>query len=139
MNKVFVDTAYWIAHTNPKDRWHWAARRARRSLGTVRLVTTEEVLSEFLTAFSKHGAHLRDAAARIVDEIVANPDIDTIPQSHDSFAKALDLFRKRSDKGYSMQDCASMNAMKAKGISKVLSSDRHFEQEGFIILMTAAA
>ena len=133
--KVFVDTAYWIARTNPKDRWHYAARRAMRGLGKVRLVTTEEVLSEFLTGFSKRGAYLRDAAARIVDEITRNPDIEVLPQSHESFTTALELFRQRSDKGYSMQDCASMHAMRTLGISEVLSSDLHFEQEGFTALV----
>ena len=39
------------------------------------------------------------------------------------------------DKGYSLQDCVSMNVMESEGINHVLTNDRHFEQEGFVVLM----
>jgi uncharacterized protein len=37
----------------------------------------------------------------------------------------------RLDKGYSLKDCISMHTMRQRGISEVLTNDRHFEQEGF--------
>ena len=53
MRTVFADTFYWIAFADPKDAWRQAALNARASLGTVELVTTEEVLVEFLSALSR--------------------------------------------------------------------------------------
>ena len=47
----------------------------------------------------------------------------------------LARYERRLDKGYSLQDCVSMNVMEAEGITGVLTSDHHFEQEGFTILM----
>jgi predicted nucleic acid-binding protein len=54
-----------------------------------------------------------------------------IPQSRESFLAGLQLYRARPDKGYSLVDCISMQAMRKEGLSEVLTNDRHFEQEGF--------
>jgi predicted nucleic acid-binding protein len=48
MRRIFVDTLYWIAITNPKDQWHQAAEKASRTLVGCHLVTTAEVLTEVL-------------------------------------------------------------------------------------------
>ena len=54
MEKVFADTVYWVATINRKDQWAGAARVAKNQLGKqTLLVTTDEVLAEVLTAFSK--------------------------------------------------------------------------------------
>ena len=137
MNVVFVDAAYWIATANPNDQWHDVAERAREKLGDARLVTTDEVLAEFLTALSKFGPDLRTRAARTVGEIIANPNVEVIPQTRDSFLKGLELYKQRNDKSYSLQDCISMNVMASRSIVEVLTSDLNFEQEGFTILMNS--
>lgn len=135
MKTVFADAAYWIAMANPKDQWHNAARRARAELGDALLVTTDETLTEFLTALSKRGSNLRDRSARTVRAIIANPNVKVIPQTRDSFSKGLERYEQRNDKSYSLQDCIIMNAMEAETITDILTSDRHFQQEGFTILM----
>jgi predicted nucleic acid-binding protein len=38
------------------------------------------------------------------------------------------------DKGYSLIDCGSMLALRALGVSEVLTNDHHFTQERFAIL-----
>ena len=35
-----------------------------------------------------------------------------------------------------MQDCISFVAMENENITDVLTGDHHFEQEGFVVLMT---
>ena len=49
--------------------------------------------------------------------------------------EGLNLYKKRSDKEYSLQDCISMVVMRKESITEILTSDHHFEQEGFTILM----
>jgi len=98
-------------------------------------VTTDEVLSEFLTALSSGGPQVRTRAVNTVRRILANADITVITQSHDSFLKALDRYSSRTDKQYSLTDCSSMNAMAAVGITEALTDDHHFEQEGFTVLI----
>ncbi len=135
MNTVFVDTVYWIAVARPNDQWRDSAKRARATLGEVLLLTTDEILSEFLAALSEGGEHLRRRAAQMVRKILANPNVKVLAQSRDSFLRGVELYEQRPDKGYSLTDCISMNAMRSQSISKILTNDHHFEQEGFEVLM----
>ena len=135
MNAVFVDAAYLIAVFRPDDQWNESALEARRLLGAVALVTTDEVLTEFLTALSRGGSALRKAAAEAVTEMLEDSALTVVPQSRQSFLDGMARYRQRLDKGYSLQDCISMNVMEAEGITEVLTSDGNFEQEGFAVLM----
>lgn len=135
MKAVFADTSYWIAIINPRDSWAQEARDAKAKLGPAILVTTDEVLSEFLSAFSRSGPRIRELATQSVRAILANPNVKVLPQSRESFVKGLNLYEQRQDKDYSLTDCASMNAMRSQRIEQVLTHDHHFEQEGFEILL----
>ncbi len=135
MRKVFADTLYWIATVKPTDPYGPAAREARRAIGPCLLVTTDEVLAEFVTAFSKSGSNMRARAVRTARDILDSAAVTVIAQSRQSFLRALDRFSQRPDKEYSLTDCSSMNAMDAEGITDVLTHDHHFEQEGYKILI----
>ena len=135
MKTIFADAVYWIAIANPKDSWHNPARAANERVGKARIVTTEEVLVEFLTYMRKAPA-LRRTAVKMVRAVSSNPNIKVFPQSRDSFQKGLALYDARGDKQYSLQDCVSMNVMKSESITEILTNDHHFEQEGFTVLMT---
>ena len=50
------------------------------------------------------------------------------------FDAALALYETRPDKEYSLIDCRSMVALRALGVTEVLTNDHHFTQEGFTIL-----
>ena len=133
--KVFVDTAYWIAILNPDDQLAGSASAAHHKLGETVLVTTEEILTEFLNAFCSKGTGLRDRALDMVLKILSSPKIQLIEQSHDSFLQGLELYVRRSDKGYNFSDCISMATMRRLQIPEVLTADRHFRQEGFTTLL----
>jgi predicted nucleic acid-binding protein len=135
MRKVFADTLYWVAIVKPNDSHQQAAVEARQALGPCLLVTTDDVLHEFVTAFSKSGPTLRDRAVRIVKELIDTAGVKVIAQSRESFLQALERFSQRPDKEYSLTDCSSMNAMDAEEIKDVLTSDHHFRQEGYNILI----
>jgi len=130
MKSVFADTLYWVAIARPNDSWRQAAEQARQSLGEVQLVTTDEVLSEFLTAMSHGGGEVRRRAVETVRQIQASPDVTVIAQSRDTFLAAIDRYAAREDKQYSLTDCSSMNAMQASGIREVLTNDHHFRSRG---------
>jgi len=132
---VFADTLYWGAVLHPLDQYRAQVVRTRRALVEVRLVTTEEVLTELLDGLAQRGTHLREAAARAVRTILRDRRVTVHPQSHDSFLAGLRLYEERKDKGYSLVDCISMATMRAEGISEVLTNDRHFTQEGFTIVL----
>ena len=135
MRTVFADTLYWVAVFKPGDQWNEPAKRARNALGNALLITTDEVLTEFLTVLSKGGNSIRIKAVKAVRAILDNPNIKVIPQTRDSFLRGLELYEQRSDKEYSLPDCISMNAMRSESVSEVLTNDTHFAQEGFTVLI----
>lgn len=94
------------------------------------VVTSDEVLTEFLT-YCAGNPLLRKAAGAAVLDLQRDPDIRILAQDHQSFQDGLRLYNARPDKAYSLTDCISMEAMRREGIVQVLTNDRHFEQEGF--------
>jgi predicted nucleic acid-binding protein len=80
MKRVFADSLYWIAHSHPRDQHHAAALRLSHALQKAEIVTTDEVLSEFLTALRRN-RQLRTLAAMQADSVMADPSILVRPQN----------------------------------------------------------
>ena len=131
---LFADTFYWVALLNHRDPFYIRVAALSRTLGATRLVTTDEVLTEVLNWFSRSGPLWRGRAAALIHSLRSNPSVDVLPQTRADFDAALALYEARPDKGYSLTDCRSMVALRALGISEVLTNDHHFTQEGFTIL-----
>lgn len=131
---VFADTFYWLALARPRDSWHASAWAWAQANTDSRLVTTDDVLVEFLNALAGSGPLGRAYAARTVHDIRNDPQVDVLSQTRADFDAALAFYEARLDKGYSLTDCRSMNALRGLGVSEVLTNDHHFTQEGFTIL-----
>ncbi len=137
MRKVLADTFYWIALTNPADPYYRDVIARRDEIADARILTTDAVLSEFLTFFAGD-KRLRDRAGRTVQALLEDPDSRVIPESRQTFLAGLELYRARPDKGYSLTDCVSMRTMSREGLTDVLNNDRHFGQEGFRVLFRSS-
>ncbi|NOZ39213.1 MAG: type II toxin-antitoxin system VapC family toxin [Planctomycetes bacterium] len=135
MTPVFADTLYWVALVRPNDPWRDAANQAFLAITNAEIVTTDEVLIEFLSSMSKGSAVIRQTAVQVVQTILADPGVRVIAQTHEGFMAGLSLFESRPDKQYSLTDCISMDVMKSEGIRAVLTNDHHFAQEGFQVLI----
>jgi predicted nucleic acid-binding protein len=131
---VFADTNYWVALISPNDQWRGPAHAAAASLRDVRLVTTEVILIEVLNFFAKHGQEARLRAASATEEILSSADTEVVRHTHGRLFSGLALYKARADKGYSLTDCISMNTMRERNITEVLTHDQHFTQEGFSVL-----
>lgn len=131
---LFADAFYWIALAFPRDAHHANVSSFSRTLGAVRVLTTDDVLSEVLTHFCCYGVYWRKKAAALVHQVRGDPQVDVLPQTRAAFDESLALYESRPDKEYSLTDCRSMVALRAAGVSEVLSNDHHFRQEGFTIL-----
>ena len=134
MNQIFADSFYWIASTHPADNWHQGVRAFTATLKQVQIVTTDEVLVEVLTFFSIRGSQMRQQAVQLVRRATIDSKIQIVPQTRESFLTGVALYDARPDKEYSLTDCISMNTMHELEITEVLTHDRHFTQEGFVIL-----
>lgn len=130
MTEVLADAFYWIALANPADQWHDAVKKYSQLNPAVRLITTQEVLTEFLNFYAKAGNYRRKIVAAMCQQVLVHPNITVISQSNDSFWRGFDLYRQREDKGYSLTDCISMVICHGHGLQQVLTNDHHFRQEG---------
>lgn len=135
MTRIFVDTLYWVAIFNPRDQWHARALEVEAALRGGSFLTTEAVLIEVLNYFSGYGPPARRQAAAVVRDVLNDASVETIPQTTDEFLSGLVLYESRLDKGYSLTDCISMNVLREREITDVLTHDNHFVQEGFKILL----
>ena len=76
MNAVFADTFYWIALTYPEDAFHVKAVGFDTLLDRSLIITTEEILIEFLTFFGGQGPFLRTKALAVTRYILsAKPSV----------------------------------------------------------------
>jgi len=105
---------------------------ARSDLQTI--YTTEDCLVEFFDFYCEgspfHRRRVVDFSAKIYRQLAI-----VIPRNSADLQRAIDLYARRLDKGYSLTDCLSMNAMKDLGLTHVLTRDVHFEQEGFVLAL----
>ncbi len=136
MRMIFADTSYWVALIDGRDQWHEKSTAISKSLGNRLIVTTDEVLTEVLAFFSGYSPKTRQRVLRFVLDLMNNStDVDVVEQSRASFLAGLALYEARPDKNYSLVDCISMQLMKAESLTEALSTDGHFAQEGFTILL----
>jgi len=134
MTALFAGTFYWIALLDSADDAHTRALELISRMGgseRVALVTTDEVLAEYLTFFATAHQQVRRRAFANAQRVLKNPGVRVVPQSHESFLSGMALYGARTDKRYSLTDCISMQTMRREGLTDVLTNDRHFEQEGF--------
>jgi len=131
MTALFADTFYWIALADFTDSAHQRALTLAADRATSQIVTTDEVLTEYLNFFATAPEPFRRRAAHGVERLLTGSVVRVIPQSRDSFRAGLQLYRDRPDKRYSLTDCISMQTMRREGLTEALTNDRHFEQEGF--------
>jgi predicted nucleic acid-binding protein len=93
-------------------------------------VTHSYVLAEFVAL--AHARRLpRMAALTFVSDLVENPDIETVWVDEALHHAAMALLMARPDKTYSLCDAVSFVLMRQRHVTEALTTDRHFEQEGF--------
>jgi predicted nucleic acid-binding protein len=134
-DRVFFDTSGWIAILNKTDRWHRTARDVKRRLvrqHTI-FILTDYIIVEFANGFSK--PPLRAVAINSIRTLIDAPEVEIIRVDAALFDAGLDLFQNRSDKTWSLTDCISFVVMKGLNIAAAFTSDHHFQQAGFSILL----
>jgi predicted nucleic acid-binding protein len=135
MKAVFADTSYWIALLYPPDHLHAKVAAMSHDISTMRLVTSEMVLTELLNTFSNGSPRMRSIVVRAVEDARKGNSVIVSPQTSAQFTKALERYKQSADKNWSLTDCASFQIMETERISAALTHDRHFIQAGFEALL----
>lgn len=129
---IFADTAYYLALLSPRDALHAGAVEASGRI-TGQIVTSAWVMQELADGLAAPPA--RPAFLRLLDTLQADSQVLIVPVDPNLWREALEFYRQRSDKPWSLTDCTSFLLMKRHDIKEALTADHHFEQAGFTALL----
>ncbi|MDB9525077.1 PIN domain-containing protein [Oscillatoria sp. CS-180] len=130
---MLLDTSGLLCYIHRDEPQHQKAVQLMSGDGN-RLLTHSHVLSE-LIALALVRRFPRTKVLEFVVDLVDNPDIETVWVDESLHRKAMQLLTARQDKTYSLCDAVSFILMHQRGMNNALTTDRHFEQEGFIRLL----
>lgn len=135
MKGLFVDTAGWMACADSGDPAHGSACEARDAAleaGTL-LVTTDYVMDETLTLIRiRLGL---PAAKAWWAQVEGSSRLRWEWVGMERAEKARKAFFRFRDKSYSFTDCTSFVVMHELQLKEALTTDRHFRQMGFQVLL----
>lgn len=133
--EVFMDSAGFFALWDAGDACHARSVSLQRHLGTKgrRFLTTDYVVEETATLLLVQ--HSQAAAADFLDSACRSQTLRWEWIDSDRFYSAASLFRRHSDKEWSFTDCCSFVVMRELGIHEAFTTDRHFQQAGFEVLL----
>lgn len=131
MNRVFVDTAAWLALLNTDDVWHSKAVLLRSELAQTNhvFVTTDFVLLEVADALC--APICRKRTADFLQNVHRLKSTEVIALSQSLLQLGVNLYSERLDKDWGLTDCTSFVTMHQQNITLAFTSDKHFEQAGF--------
>lgn len=130
---MLVDTAGLLCYHHKGEKQHLEARtlfeQARYRL------THNYILAEFVPICRVRGLDV-GKALDFVEDLIRNQTLEVFWVTPEIHYQATALLRARPDKNYSLCDAVSFVLMRLKGVREALTTDKHFEQEGFIRLLT---
>jgi predicted nucleic acid-binding protein len=132
---VYVDTAALIALVHKRDSLHERTVAVYKELleRNTRFVTTNAVLLEIGNAFSK-SSH-KPLAISLFHLVNNSESWEVIPADGKWLSGGMKLFQERQDKDWSLTDCIGIAVAETFAVKSVFTSDRHFKQAGFKILL----
>jgi predicted nucleic acid-binding protein len=75
----------------------------------------------------------------LLEALEADPRVEICPMSAELYSRAFQLYRQRPDKEWGLTDCISFIVMSDRGITEALTTDLHFRQMGFRVLLREAS
>ncbi len=133
-NRVFLDASYAIAMVISRDQYHSQALTLSYKLEelSISMVTTRGML-EIGNALSRQ--RFRQEAITLLDYFESDPNVEIVQITDLLYQRAMRLFRDRPDKDWGLTDCVSFIVMQDYGLTSALTSDNHFIQAGFRVLL----
>jgi uncharacterized protein len=136
-NNLFADTSGWASLFDARQPKHSEATQLfiQFRQQQINLVTTNYVIAELVALLHSPLRLPRPQIFQIVDSLKSTDYLEIIHVDLTTDTAAWNLCKSRPDKAWSLVDCTSFVIMQQLGIQTVLTTDRHFEQAGFIRLL----
>jgi predicted nucleic acid-binding protein len=109
-----------VRHERAVVHFESASRRTTHSL----------VLADLIPLSRIRGIPIQ-AMLRFVADLLHDPRTETYWINESHFRSGMALTHARPDKSYSLCDAVSFLLMRERGITEALTTDHHFDQEGF--------
>jgi len=138
MPDLFADTSGWGNLVDPAQPYHLLAAklyRTARQQGR-RVITTNYIIAELVSLMISPLRLPRSSIISFIDDLKVSPFVEVVHIDAALDAAAWQLFKQRPDKGWSLVDCASFVIMQQRHLTDALTTDHHFEQAGFVRLLT---
>ncbi len=129
---LLLDTSGLLCYIHTSESQHADSVKAFDAAHTY--LTHSYVLSEFV-ALAQVRNLPRIESLTFVSDLLEHPDIEVVWVDEDLHQEAVSLLMERMDKTYSLCDAVSFVLMRARGCTEALTTDRHFEQEGFVRIL----
>ena len=97
------------------------------------MVATEYVLIEVGNFFCRQDNRL--LFVEFLPKLLADPGTTIVPAAADLFHRGFALYANRPDKDWSFTDCISFVVMKQRKLPDAVTTDHHFKQAGFRVLL----
>ena len=131
---MLLDTSGLLCIYDAQDFRHATASAFFRAAR--QMLTSNYVLAEFIAL--AHARRLpRIGALDFIVDLQAVPRIEVMWIDETLHNRALALLQSRLDKTYSLCDAVSFLLMRERKLTEALTTDRHFEQEGFTRLLSS--
>lgn len=132
LTPILIDTAFVIALINRRDKYHNQAQRLAKKFAGNSFLVTDSILLEVGNALAQH---FRQEAVAIIEQFLNSPEVEIIYTTPPLFSTAFARYKLYADKEWGLVDCISFEVMESRKITTALTSDKHFSQAGFSILM----
>ena len=131
---MLLDTSGLLALLDAREPLHAKARQTYAAAAS--RLTHAYVLAELVALGNARGVPARPLLQFLM-KLLASPDIETVWPDEMLTSQALSLLLARQGQGYSLCDAVSFVLMRSRGIQGSLTTDKHFEVEGFQRLLAA--
>lgn len=129
---IFVDTSFWVALRNGRDRRHQEAGELLRHHANRGLVTSNQIRGETWTYLRRRAGHA--AAVAFLDALETSPRVHIIALDESHEEGALRWLRRHDEREYSFVDATSFSLMRAHRLTDAFAFDGDFTAAGFIEL-----
>lgn len=137
VNSVFADTSGWANFFLQTEPYHKNAKSLMLNwyANNTLVITTNYVLLELVALFTSPLRISRNKQVEIIETIKSADWVRIVHVDVTIDNKAWTLLKNRQDKTWSLVDCTSFIVMNHNNIIEALTTDHHFEQNGFLKLL----
>ena len=129
---MLLDTSGFLCYLHRNEPQH---QQAVQLLNSAKGSLTHSYVLAELIALALIRRFPRPVVLAFMMDLLDNPDIETVWVDEQLHREGMKLLIDRQDKTYSLCDAVSFVLMRQRGTTEALTTDRHFEQEGFIRLL----